>query len=79
MILEFSHAIACMVSHTCSAKDDFPLLKLKQSFDVLSSLCQTDVQTDPDSLSQSRLIEHSLKSLPVTIAMAKMLPRSVAY
>ncbi len=57
MILEFSHAIACMVSHTCSAKDDFPLLKLKQSFDVLSSLCQTDVQTDPDSLSQSRLID----------------------
>ena len=37
-----------MISQTCSAKVD---LKLKQFFDVHSSVCQTGGQTDPYTLS----------------------------
>jgi hypothetical protein len=30
--LEFSHAISCLVSYTCSAKADFPLFKVETVF-----------------------------------------------
>ena len=46
MILESSHAMLWLVSHTCSAKADFELLKLKTA--LLSDVCKTGVLFDPD-------------------------------
>ena len=44
MIFESSHAILWLVLHTCSAKADF---------NVLLSVCETDVLSDPDILSRN--------------------------